>query len=206
MRTVMWRLLAKTSSKRQGPCYLLFAHENIQNRRELPKKVLYAVKPRYGYGDSGGLYGGQNHRLYGIKQFILCSLGKHEESTKHVCCNENGHGIWEYKIEVTFLCQMPLGNLGCVSLSLKSGNSPFWEAQGGGFLSLKWPHNLKYNFFASWWTGADLAPGHLLVKNIQFLVQFLLFLRYGNPHLCPSGSPLNLSETHPSLLTWAKYM
>ena len=93
--------------------------------------------------------------------------------------------------------------LGCVSLSLKSGNSPFWEVQGGGYLSLKWPHNLKYIFFASWWTGADLAPGHLLVKELfNFFLHFLLFLRYGNPHLYPSGNPLNLSETHP----WARFL
>ena len=42
--------------------------------------------------------------------------------------------------------------------SLKAGNSPFWEAQGGGLQSSKWSHNLKYNF---------LPADGLLLESLQ---------------------------------------
>ena len=53
-------------------------------------------------------------------------------------------------------------------------------------------YNLKYNIFASWWTGgADLAPGQLLLKKYsKFFLHFFATFAMWNPPSVPLRQPL----------------
>ena len=75
-----------------------------------------------------------------------------------------------------FLVGAVLGGSGVRFTKPKIWEFPIFGGSKWGLPIFKMVPKLQVYFFASWWTGADLAPGHLMVKkNIFFLYIFLLF-------------------------------
>ena len=123
-----------------------------------------------------------NRRLYPPR--IACLLS----NMKPITVSNMMNGKYMYALQA-----------GCVSLSRKSGNSPFWEPQGGGFQSVIWPHNPKYKIQLMDWCELGTRPS--AGENvIQICLTIIGMFYLWNRHLCPSGSPLNLSETRPRTL------